>query len=165
MDITPGAVVAVNHDMQTETDVQAWREHIIDSHAGIRRVIGETKRIAVLGIKLEDYKPAHFVPEYAQRAGFEIVPVPVYYPDATEMLGEKVYRTISSIPGDIDLVNVFRRSEHIPAHLDDIIAKRPKAVWFQLGIVNDEAAERLAREGIDVVQDRCLLVELRRIGK
>ena len=142
-----------------------WREHIIDSYAGIRRVIGATKRIAVLGIKLGEHRPAFFVPEYAQSAGYEIVPVPVYYPEATEMLGEKVYRTISSIPGAIDMVNVFRRSADIPAHLDDIIAKRPKSVWFQLGIVNDDAAERLAREGIDVVQDRCLLVELRRIGR
>ncbi len=151
--------------VETETRVSEWREHLIDSYAGIRQVIGATKRIAVLGMKLGDHRPAFFVPEYAQRAGFEIVPVPVYYPDATEMLGEKVYRTISSIPGEIDMVNVFRRSEDIPAHLDDIIAKRPKSVWFQLGIVNDAAAERLAREGIDVVQDRCLLVELRRIGK
>jgi len=164
--ITPGAVVAVHHDMMSaETDVANWREHLIDSHAGIRRVIDETQRIAVLGMKEGDHKPGHFVPEYAQRAGFEIVPVPVYYPDATEMLGEKVYRTVSSIPGDVDMVNVFRRPEHIPPHLDDIIAKRPKSVWFQLGIVNDEAAERLAREGIDVIQDRCLLVELRRMGK
>jgi predicted CoA-binding protein len=150
---------------ELETDVRDWREHIIDSYEGIRRVIGETRRIAVLGIKEEDDRPAHFVPEYAQRAGFEIVPVPVYYPDATEMLGEKVYRSISAIPDDIDMVNVFRRPEAIPPHLDDIIAKRPKSVWFQLGIVNHEAAERLAREGIDVVQDRCLLVELRRMGK
>ena len=151
--------------VETESRVSEWREHLIDSYAGIRQVIGATKRIAVLGMKLGDHRPAFFVPEYAQRAGFEVVPVPVYYPDATEMLGEKVYRTISSIPGEIDMVNVFRRSEDIPAHLDDIIAKRPKSVWFQLGIVNDAAAERLAREGIDVVQDRCLLVELRRIGK
>lgn len=150
---------------EMETGVADWREHIIDSYEGIRRVITETRRIAVLGIKQEDHKPGHFVPEYAQRAGFEIVPVPVYYPDATEMLGEKVYRTIAAIPGDIDMVNVFRRPEAIPQHLDDIIAKRPKAVWFQLGIVNNDAAERLARAGIDVVQDRCLLVELRRMGR
>jgi predicted CoA-binding protein len=148
-----------------EERVADWREHLIDSHAGIRRVIGSTNRIAVLGIKLGDHRPAFFVPEYAQHAGYEIVPVPVYYPEVTEMLGETVYRTVSAIPGEIDMVNVFRRAEDIPAHLDDIIAKRPKSVWFQLGIVNDEAAERLAREGIDVVQDRCLLVELRRIGK
>jgi uncharacterized protein len=63
------------------------------------------------------------------------------------------------------MVNVFRRAEDIPPHLDDIIAKKPKSVWFQLGIRNDAAAEKLARAGIDVVQDRCLLVELRRIGK
>lgn len=151
--------------LESEDRVSEWREHLIDSYAGIRQVIGATRRIAVLGMKLGDHRPAFFVPEYAQRAGYEIVPVPVYYPDATEMLGEKVYRTISSIPGELDMVNVFRRSEDIPAHLDDIIAKRPKSVWFQLGIVNDDAAERLAREGIDVVQDRCLLVELRRIGK
>ena len=81
------------------------------------------------------------------------------------MLGEKVYRSISAIPGDVDMVNVFRKPQDIPPHLDDIIAKRPKAVWFQLGIVNDDAAETLARAGIDVVQDRCLLVELRRFGK
>lgn len=149
----------------TETAVVDWRSHIIDSYEGIRRVIDATRRIAVLGMKLGDHRPAFFVHEYAQRAGYEIVPVPVYYPDETEMLGEKVYRTVSSIPGDIDMVDVFRRSEDIPPHLDDIIAKRPKSVWFQLGIVNDAAAERLAREGIDVVQDRCLLVELRRMGK
>ena len=150
---------------EMEVEVADWREHLIDSYAGIRRVIESTRRIAVLGIKEGDHRPAYFVPEYAQRAGYEIVPVPVYYPDATEMLGEKVYRTVSAIPGEIDMVNVFRRSEDIPAHLDDIIAKRPRSVWFQLGIVNDEAAERLAQEGIDVVQDRCLLVELRRIGR
>ena len=155
----------MTHAIQTEKRVAEWREHLIDSHAGIRGVIEATKRIAVLGIKLGDHRPAFFVPEYAQRAGYEIVPVPVYYPEATEMLGENVYRTVSAIPGEIDMVNVFRRSEDIPPHLDDIIAKRPKSVWFQLGIVNDEAAERLAREGIDVVQDRCLLVELRRLGK
>jgi predicted CoA-binding protein len=148
-----------------KSDVKGWREHLVDSFDGIRRIIEATHRIAVLGIKLEDHKPAFFVPEYAQQAGFEIVPVPVYYPDETEMLGEKVYRTVSEIPGEIDMVNVFRRAEHIPQHLDDIIAKKPKTVWFQLGIRNNAAAERLAREGIDVVQDRCLMVELRRLGK
>jgi uncharacterized protein len=148
-----------------ETTHDTWRDHLIDSREGIRSVINATKRIAVLGIKEGEHRPAFFVPEYAQRAGFEIVPVPVYYPDATEMLGEKVYRSISAIPGDVDMVNVFRKPQDIPPHLDDIIAKRPKSVWFQLGIVNDDAAETLARAGIDVVQDRCLLVELRRFGK
>jgi predicted CoA-binding protein len=90
--------------------------------------------------------------------------VPVYYPDVTTILGQPVYRRLIDVPGDIDIVNVFRRPEHVPPHVDDIIAKRPRAVWMQLGIRNDEAAERLARAGIEVVQDRCLKVELMRMG-
>jgi uncharacterized protein len=141
-----------------------WRRHLVDD-TGIRRVLQATHRIAVLGIKIEAGAPAFYVPEYAQRAGFEIVPVPVYYPEATEILGEKVYRSVSEIPGEIDMVNVFRRSRDVAAHVDDIIRKRPKSVWLQLGIRNDEAAERFARAGIDVVQDRCLMVELSHVGK
>ena len=137
-----------------------WRSHLIEDDAGIARVLDDTKRIAVLGIKVESSQPANYVPAYAQRVGREIVPVPVYYPELTEILGEKVYRKLADVPGSVDMVNVFRRPKDIPAHLDDIIAKKPKAVWFQLGIRNDEAAERLAKEGIDVVQDRCLMVEL-----
>lgn len=143
----------------------AWRDHLVESEEGIRRILEATHRIAVLGIKEGDHQPAFFVPEYAQRAGYEIVPVPVYYPDATEMLGEPVFRTLAAIPGDVDMVNVFRRPEDIPPHVDDMIAKKPRCVWFQSGIRNDSAAARLAKAGIDVVQDRCLLVELRRIGK
>ena len=96
-----------------------------------------------------------------QRAGVEVVPVPVYYPDATEILGQRVYRSINAIPGELDLVDVFRRPSDIDQHVDDIIAKKPKAVWFQLGIVNDAAAKRLVDAGIDVVQDRCLMVDHR----
>ena len=137
-----------------------WRSHLIDDDEGIRRILDDTRRIAVLGIKMEPGQPAHYVPAYAQRAGVEIVPVPVYYPDATEILGEKVYRKIADVPGDVDMVNVFRRPGDIPAHVDDILAKKPKSVWFQLGIRNDAAAETLARAGIDVVQNRCLMVEM-----
>jgi uncharacterized protein len=137
-----------------------WRSHLIEDDEAIGRILAQTQRIAVLGIKMEHNQPAHYVAEYAQRAGKEIVPVPVYYPDATEILGEKVYRKVADIPGDVDMVDVFRRPRDIPAHLDDIIAKKPKSVWFQLGIRNDEAAEKLARAGIDVIQDRCLMVEL-----
>ena len=149
-----------------DNDTSNWRQHLVEDDRGVRRVLEQTRRIAVLGIKIaESEAPAYFVPEYAQQAGFEIVPVPVYYPDVTEILGEKVYRTVAAIPGEIDMVDVFRRPHRIPAHVDDIIAKRPKSVWFQLGIRNDDAAEQLARAGIDVVQDRCLMVELQRIGK
>lgn len=144
---------------------EKWREHLIETREGIQRVLENTRRIAVLGIKPHPVQPANYVPAYAQRAGYEIIPVPVYYPELKEVLGQRVYRELSAIPGDIDMVNVFRRPNDIPAHLDDIISKKPRSVWFQLGIRNDAAAERLAREGIDVVQDRCLLVEMRRIGR
>jgi predicted CoA-binding protein len=151
--------------MMAQVDTAAWREHLLDKPEQIKLLLETTHRIAVLGIKPNADAPAFYVPEYAQRGGYEIVPVPVYYPDLTEMAGEKVYRKLADIPGDVDMVNVFRRPVDIPQHVDDIIAKRPKSVWFQLGIRNDEAAERLARAGIDVVQDHCLLVELRRIGR
>ena len=143
-----------------------WRAHLVDDDAGIRRILEQTRRVAVLGIKTaESGQPAFYVPEYTQRAGYEVIPVPVYYPEVTQILGQRVYRRVADIPGDVDLVNVFRRPRDIDAHVDDILAKRPKAVWFQSGIVNDAAAERFARAGIDVVQDACLMVELRRMGR
>ena len=151
--------------MTAQVDTTDWREHLLDRPEQIKQLLESTHRIAVLGIKPDPDQPAYYVPEYAQRAGYEIVPVPVYYKDLTEMLGEKVYRKLTDIPGAIDMVNVFRRPSDIPQHVDDIIAKKPKSVWFQMGIRNDEAAEKLARAGIDVVQDHCLLVELRRIGR
>ena len=143
-----------------------WRTHLVEDDAGLRRIIEQSHRIAVLGIKTADSEQsAYLIPEALQQSGFEIVPVPVYYPNVTEILGQPVYRTLAAIPGPVDLVDVFRRPQDIPQHVDDIIAKGPRAVWFQLGIRNDEAAERLARAGIDVVQDRCLMVEARRIGR
>jgi predicted CoA-binding protein len=143
----------------------AWREHLIETPAQLRTLLERTHRIAVLGVKPEPAQPAYYVADYAQRAGYEIIPVPVYYPELRELFGSPVYRTLASIPGEIDLVDVFRRPKDIPPHVDDILATKPKAVWFQLGIRHDEVAEQLARAGIDVVQDRCLLVELRRIGR
>jgi uncharacterized protein len=148
-----------------QVDAENWRGHLLERPEQIKRLLENTNRIAVLGIKPDPAQPAHYVPDYAQRAGYEIVPVPVYYPELTDMLGAKVYRKLSDIPGEIDMVNVFRRPKDIPAHIDDIIAKKPRSVWFQLGITNDEAAEKLARAGIDVVQDHCLLVELQRISR
>ncbi|MDF1501678.1 CoA-binding protein [Roseisolibacter sp. H3M3-2] len=142
-----------------------WRAHLLESPAQIAALLRRVQRVAVLGIKpRETMQPAYFVPQYAQQVGLEVVPVPVYYPELTEMLGAPVYRRLADVPGHIDLVNVFRRPADVPAHLDDILAARPGAVWLQSGIRHAETAERLAREGIDVVQDRCLMVELRTIG-
>lgn len=138
-------------------------ENILTDTDQIADLIRETKTIAVLGIKPESHssQPAFYVSKYMQDAGYKIVPVPVYYPEVTEILGEKIFRKLVDIPDEIDMVNVFRRPQDIPQHVDDIIAKKPRSVWFQLGIVNDEAAEKLAAAGIKVVQDKCLMVEHR----
>ena len=141
----------------------SWQENLIERFSDVRDLIRQTKRIAVLGIKTEaqDDQPAFYVPRYLAAAGFDIVPVPVYYPEVTEILGRRVYRRLTDIPHSIDLVNVFRRSHDINGHVEEILAKMPTAVWFQSGIRNDAAAETLAKAGIKVVQDRCLMVEHR----
>ena len=134
----------------------SWQENLIDDTEQIGVLIRATKRIAVLGIKTEAQadQPSVYVPMYLQKAGFEIVPVPVYYPDATIILGEKVYRRLVEIPGEIDMVDVFRRSHDVSGHIEDIVAKKPHSVWLQSGIRNDVAAEIFAKAGIKVVQDR-----------
>ena len=141
--------------------IMNWKENLLGSDAEIKELLQNTKTIAVVGIKIEPHQPAHYVPKYMQNAGFQIVPVPVYYPEATEILGEKVYRSLTDIPFEIDLVNIFRRSSDVPKHLADILAKKPKAVWMQSGIYNAEVAETLTQNGIKVVQDACLMVEHR----
>lgn len=144
-----------------------WKTNLIEDRAGIERVIRDTKTIAVLGIKPESHadQAAHYVPAHMAAAGYEVIPVPVYYPDVTEILGKPVFRKVADIGRPVDMVNVFRRPGDIPPHIDDILAARPKSVWFQLGIRNDEAARRLAEAGIKVVQDRCLMVEEARLSR
>ena len=143
-----------------------WQQNIIDDSESIRQLLSNTRTIAVLGIKTEaqSNQPAFYVPNYMASAGFQIIPVPVYYPEVTQILGRKVYRKLVEIPAEVDLVNVFRRSQDVPGHLDDLLAKQPKAVWMQSGIRNSAVAERLAQAGIKVVQDRCLMVEHRYLG-
>ena len=138
-----------------------WQNNIIESDAEVRELLRNTKTIAVIGIKMESFQPAYYVPQYMQSAGFKIIPVPVYYPDATEILGEKVYRKLTDIPRDVDLVNIFRRPNDVPKHTEDILRKKPKAVWMQSGIRHDDVARQLAENGIKVVQDSCLMVEHR----
>lgn len=142
-----------------------WRENIISENSQIRDLLCQTKTIAVLGIKTEAQaaQPAFYVPSYLDSAGFDIIPVPVYYPNVTQILGHNVYRSLVEIPSEIDLVNVFRRPQDVPPHLEDMLAKKPKAVWMQSGIRNDAVAEALAKAGIKVVQDRCLMVDHRRL--
>ena len=158
--------------MQVEADAGGahetdWRENLVTTDEGLRELLAGTRRVAVLGIKTEQqaYQPAFYVPQYLASAGLEVIPVPVYYPEVTEILGRKVYRKLADVPGEIDMVNVFRRSEDIPPHVEDILAAKPKSVWFQSGIRNERAAEQFARAGIKVVQDLCLMVEHRALAR
>ena len=134
----------------------SWQENLLSDLAEIRNLIRQTKRIAVLGIKTDAQadQPSVYVPMYLKKTGFEIICVPVYYPEATVILGETVYRRLIDIPGDIDMVDVFRRPNDINGHIEDILAKKPKSIWFQSGIRNNTAAEIFAKAGIKVVQDR-----------
>lgn len=140
---------------------------LVEDDAGVLEVLGRSRRVAVLGMKTEAQasQPAFYVPEALLRAGFEIVPVPVYFPDVTHILGRPVYRAVADVPGPVDLVVVFRRPEDVPGHLEDLRAARPGAVWMQSGIRHDETARALADAGIDVVQDRCAMVEARRLPR
>ena len=144
-----------------------WRENILTDDAKIRDLLTSTKRVAVLGIKTEAQadQAAFYVAKFLVGEGVEVVPVPIYYPEVKEILGRKVYRKLAEVPGDVDIVDVFRRPSDVPAHVDAPKTKRPRAVWMQLGIRNEEAAEALAREGILVIQDRCLMVEWRRLAR
>ena len=138
-----------------------WKENLLEDDARIGALVRSARRVAVLGIKTEEKadQAAFYVARFVADHGGEVIPVPVFFPDVTEILGKKVYRKVADVPGPVDIVDVFRKPSDIDAHLDDLLAKKPRAVWFQLGIRNDAAAERLARAGILVVQDRCLKVE------
>lgn len=142
-----------------------WSQNLIEDSAGVSEILRSARTVAVVGIKTEQQggQPAFYVPEYLQRVGYEIVPVPVYYPDVTDILGRPVHRSVSAIPEPVDLVILFRRSPDVPKHVDDLIAARPRAVWMQSGIRNADAARRLAEAGIQVVQDRCAMIEHRRL--
>ncbi|HEU0052817.1 MAG TPA: CoA-binding protein [Longimicrobium sp.] len=147
--------------------MENWQENLVSDDARIAQIFRDTKRIAVLGMKTEAQagQPAFYVPEYLHAAGYDVVPVPVYFPDVTHILGKQVYRRVVDIPGGVDLVNIFRRGQDVPPHVDDILAAKPKAVWMQSGIAHDEAARCLAEAGILVVQNRCAMVEHRRLAR
>jgi uncharacterized protein len=140
------------------------RGALIQDHREIDRLLACVRRIAVLGIKPETHaaQPAHMVPAYLHRVGYEVIPVPVYYPEVTHILGKPVLHALVDIKGRVDVLNVFRKSGDLPPHLPDILKARPRAVWLQTGIRDDGFAESLLRGGIDVVQDECLMVEHRR---
>jgi predicted CoA-binding protein len=135
---------------------------LIEDDAALRRLLDRSRTIAVLGIKAGESEDAYRVPRYMQATGHRILPV---NPKLTTVLGESVVAGLADLREPCDLLDVFRAAHHLPGHVDEILslATPPPAVWFQLGIRDDVSAQRLAAAGIDVVQDRCLMVEHRRL--
>ena len=125
----------------------------------IAEILKSSRTIAVVGLSSKRYRPSYGVTEYMQRAGFRIIPV---NPEESEVLGEKSYPDLDSIPEAVDIVDIFRRSEFVPEIVEAAIRKGAKVVWMQEGVVHEDAARRAEEAGLDVVMDRCILKEHRR---
>ena len=142
-----------------------WRDLLIDDDNGLLAIFRESKTVAVLGAKASPSEPAYYVPAYLHARGYAIRPVNPRF--AGSRLHERdTVATLAELTEPADVIEIFRRPEYLPGHADEILALpwRPKTVWFQLGIRNDAAAEKLARAGMRVVQDRCMMPEHRRLA-
>ena len=128
--------------------------------ATLRKLLSEVRRIAVVGLSPKPHRDSHRVARYLLQHGYEVFPV---YPREDTILGRPVFRQVRDITGGVDLVDVFRRSEHLPEVVEDALLGQVKALWFQLGCVHDAAARRAAESGAIVVMDRCLMVDHARL--
>jgi hypothetical protein len=127
----------------------------------ISEILRVCRTIAVVGLSAKRYRPSYGVAEYMQRSGYRIIPV---NPHETEILGENCYPDVESIPEPIDIVDVFRRPEFVPEIVEAAIRKGAKVVWMQEGVVHEEAARRAREAGLEVVMDRCILKDHRRLA-
>jgi predicted CoA-binding protein len=139
--------------------------HLVDDDAGLTRILREARTVAVLGAKPMPQAAAHYVPKYLHERGYRIFPVNPTFAGQV-IFGEAVVGTVADLVEPVDVIEIFRRPEYLPGHAREILALswRPRAVWFQLGIRHDGAAAELARAGIDVVQNRCMMPEHRRLA-
>jgi predicted CoA-binding protein len=133
---------------------------IVDDIAGLRRILLRSRTLAVVGLSAQWHRPSYFAAKYMRDHGYRIFPVNPRY---EEVLGQRCYPDLRSLPEPIDIVDCFRKAEEIPAIADAAIAIGAKVLWMQLGIVNDEAAERASAAGLDVVMNRCVKIEHARI--
>jgi hypothetical protein len=127
----------------------------------VAEILQQSRTIAVVGLSSKRFRPSYGVAEYMQRAGYRIIPV---NPEESEVLGEKCYPDLDSVPEAVDIVDIFRRSEFVAEIVEAAIRKGAKAIWMQEGVTHEEAARRAAEAGLDVVMDRCILKEHRRLG-
>jgi predicted CoA-binding protein len=127
----------------------------------ISDILRTARTIAVVGLSGKRFRPSYGVTEYMQRAGYRIIPV---NPNETQILGERSYPDLDSVPGEIDIVDIFRRSEHVPEIVEAAIRKGAKAIWMQEGVAHEAAAQRAAAAGLMVLMDRCILKDHRRLA-
>lgn len=125
------------------------------------KILQSARTIAVVGLSGKRYRPSHGVAEYLKRSGYRIIPV---NPAETEVLGEKCYPDLDSVPGEVDVVDIFRRSEFVPEVVEAAIRKGAKVIWMQEGVINEEAARRAREAGLTVVMDRCILKDHSRLA-
>lgn len=128
--------------------------------ADLRRILTDYERIAVVGLSADSSKPSHGVARYLIDQGYDVIPV---NPGYDEVLGRRCYPDLFSIPTPVDIVNLFRPSEHVPPFVDAAIETGAKVVWMQLEIVHDESAEKARTAGLEVVMDRCIRIEHARL--
>ena len=141
-----------------------WRGNLVVDDAALAAILREARTIGVLGAKADPRQPAHYVPAFLRARGYRILPVNPKFAGRPLHDATAVAR-LADLGESVDVIEIFRRPEYLPGHAGEILAMawRPNAVWFQLGIRNDAAAETLARAGIRVVQDRCMMPEHRRL--
>jgi uncharacterized protein len=126
----------------------------------VRRLLEQVRRVAVVGLSPKPHRDSHRVARYLLERGYEVIPV---YPREEEILGQRVYRRVQDVPGKVDLVDVFRRSEELPETIDDTLAAGAGALWLQLDCIDETGARRAQAAGLSVVMDRCLMVEHTRL--
>lgn len=127
----------------------------------VAEILGSARTIAVVGLSARRFRPSYGVAEYMQRAGYRIIPV---NPNIAEVLGEKSYASLDAVPEPVDIVDIFRRPEHVPEIVEAAIRKGAKTIWMQEGVVHEDAARRAESAGLTVVMDRCILKDHRRLG-
>jgi predicted CoA-binding protein len=133
---------------------------IVDDIAGLRRVLAQTKSIAVVGLSAHWYRPSYFAAKYMQDHGYRVIPV---NPGYSEVLGQPCYPSLAAIPGPVDMVDCFRKAADIPPIAREAVAKGARVLWMQLGIRNEDAARIALDAGLEVVMDRCVKIEHARI--
>lgn len=133
---------------------------MVDDIAGLRRILAETRTIAMVGLSGKWYRPSYFAAKYLQDHGYRVIPV---NPGQDEILGERCYAQVEDIPVPIDVVDIFQRPEKVMPHVEAAIEVGARVVWMQLGIVNEDAAAKAEEAGLEVVMDRCMKIEHARL--